>query len=246
MANPQKENGYTGIANELLGAIISAKLNGTEYAVLLHVVRQTYGYLKKEDWISYTQFEKASRRTRPNVWKAIESLVTKKILVTKKELVTKTKLVKTFYRLNKDYSQWVVTKTKLVTKKKQTSYEKEMEVVTKTKHTKESITKERKKGGAPPLLELGDNSFVRMTNGDYRKLCQKYGGRAVNRFVADLDIYANAYPKRVKDYKSHYHVIMKWINTAKSEGKFKFDWQNYRESDFDSKEDYQKILNKLK
>ena len=136
MANPQKENGHTGIANELLEPIIAAKLNGTEYAVLLYVIRKTYGYLKPEDWISYTQFEKATNRTRPNVWKAIESLVTKKILVTKKELG------KTLYRLNKDYTQWVVTKTKLVTKKKLSSYEKEMEVVTKTKPTKETITKE--------------------------------------------------------------------------------------------------------
>ncbi len=136
MANPQKEDGFTGISNELLEAIVSTKLNGTEYAVVLHVLRKTYGYSKKEDWISYTAFEKATRRTRPNVWKAIESLVTKKILVTKKKLGV------TIYSLNKDYSLWVVTKTKLVTKKKLGSYEKEMEVVTKTKPTKETITKE--------------------------------------------------------------------------------------------------------
>jgi phage replication O-like protein O len=136
MANPQKENGHTSIANEIIEALVKTRIGGTEWSIIMYVIRMTYGFHKKEDWISYTRFQKATEKSRPTVWKAIEQLVTKKILVTKKQLG------KTFYSLNKDYSQWVVTKTKLVTKKKRTSYEKATQVVTKKQPTKESITKE--------------------------------------------------------------------------------------------------------
>lgn len=136
MSNPQTEDGYTKIANELLEALIKIRMNGTEWDVTMSVIRRTYGFGKKEDWISYTQFQKMTGKTRPVVWKAIESLVTKKILVTKKELG------RTIYSLNKRYSEWVVAKSKLVTKKKRGSYKKETRVVNKSKPTKESITKE--------------------------------------------------------------------------------------------------------
>lgn len=137
--SPQKENGYTPIANEIMEALVGARLNGSEMAIILYVMRRTYGYGKKEDWISYTQFEKALGIARKNVWRNIESLVTKRLLVTEK------KLGKTIYRFNKHYTGWVVTKMPLVTKMKSASYENEVQLVTKMPLTKESITKENKK-----------------------------------------------------------------------------------------------------
>ncbi len=47
MANPQKENGYTAIANELLEHLIQMKLNGSQLRVLLFIMRRTYGFNKK-------------------------------------------------------------------------------------------------------------------------------------------------------------------------------------------------------
>ena len=51
MANPQKENGFTPIANELLEQIIASGLNGNEMAVTFFIIRKTYGFQKKQDEI---------------------------------------------------------------------------------------------------------------------------------------------------------------------------------------------------
>jgi phage replication O-like protein O len=47
MASPQKENGYTPIANELLEAIFKARFKGQEYSVLLWIARNSYGWKSK-------------------------------------------------------------------------------------------------------------------------------------------------------------------------------------------------------
>lgn len=186
MASPQKENGFTPIANEIMEALVGAGLNGTELSVVLHVLRKTYGYGKKEDWISYTQFEKATGKARPNVWKSIGSLVTKKILVTEKQPQ------RTVYRLNKDYSQWVVTKSKLVTKKKRTSYEKETQLVTKSKHTKETITKEniQKKGDTPAQEMRKLIVSIEEGNADYLSLVEYLEGKGVPVDIAIRELKA--------------------------------------------------------
>ncbi|MGB4239468.1 MAG: replication protein, partial [Candidatus Hydrothermia bacterium] len=59
MASPQVENGYTMLSNELLDNFIKVTrfLSPYEIAVWLAILRKTYGYKKKEDWISRKQLE---------------------------------------------------------------------------------------------------------------------------------------------------------------------------------------------
>lgn len=53
--NPQKEDGFTPIANEIVEALARVNLTAHEWRVLWCVLRKTYGYNKKEDWLSGTQ-----------------------------------------------------------------------------------------------------------------------------------------------------------------------------------------------
>lgn len=101
MATPQIENGYTKIANELLGEMIKLHLSGNEWSILHCVMRKTWGWNKKEDRISFTQFEKETDLIRSSVGRAILVLTQRNIL-----LVDKSKSVN-IYRINKDYSQWI-------------------------------------------------------------------------------------------------------------------------------------------
>lgn len=147
MADPDLKNGYTKIANEILEAVIRAGLNGAETAVLLYVVRKTYGFSKKEDEISLTQFEKATGYTRPTVCKAVKNLLLVKILLLVNCGNSRTSANR--YLLNKDYDSWqlvkkplLVNKPKLVKDRKRTSKGLEMELVKKPLHTKETLTKE--------------------------------------------------------------------------------------------------------
>lgn len=140
MANPQKENGYTAIANEILEAICNSGLNGTELAVLFFIIRKTYGFNKKQDEISLTQFEHGLPYTRRAIIKALKVLKLVNILT----LVNKGSSVKiaNSYRLNKDYEKWqLVNKHKLVNKRAQTSEQKGKQLVNKGIPTKDNIQK---------------------------------------------------------------------------------------------------------
>lgn len=141
MENPQAENGHIDIANEIADQFCHLHLSGNEWMVLWVVLRKTWGWHKKEDMVSLTQFQKLTGLSRWRVNESIKQLVTKRILVKDKR-----KFVNN-YGFNKLYSQWnshqnvtshdietgVVTKTvpKLVTKTVHTKEKKE----TNTKET---------------------------------------------------------------------------------------------------------------
>lgn len=100
MASPQLENGYTQIANEILERLSLPGISGSEFRLVLIVIRKTYGYQKKKDRISLTQFEKFSGMKRSHVVRTLKELVHKRVLLHEKNL----------YSLNKNWEQWVVSK----------------------------------------------------------------------------------------------------------------------------------------
>jgi len=134
MASPQKENGFTPISNEILEQVVKTPLLGAEYQVLFFVLRKTYGYQKKEDIISLSQFQKGTNLSRPTVVKAIKNLVVRRMLV--KVSLPDTKIS---FRFNKDYDTWVVNTSKLVKGKWLAS----KHVLTET--SKDVLTHKRKK-----------------------------------------------------------------------------------------------------
>ena len=108
MANPQKENGFTPISNEILEELVKTDILASEFRVLYFVIRKTYGFHKKSDVISLTQFEKGTLLSRATVVKALKNLVSCNILV---------KTAIPSYSFNKDYDSWVVNTAKLVKRK---------------------------------------------------------------------------------------------------------------------------------
>jgi phage replication O-like protein O len=107
MASPQKENGSTMIANEILEKLYCFPFTNRELKVLLFVIRKTWGWHKKEDTISYNQIAKGCFITRRNAIYTIKSLVSKQALVVKNGYINT-------ISLNKDYDKWVVPELALV------------------------------------------------------------------------------------------------------------------------------------
>lgn len=97
---PQLENGYVRIATELFDQFQSLYLSPNEWKILMCVIRKTYGWRKKEDKISLSQFQKSTKISRPNVHRAIKTLVAKQILVAKQSTAA------TVYSVNTVYSEW--------------------------------------------------------------------------------------------------------------------------------------------
>ena len=134
MASPQKENGFTAIANEILERLVKTCLLGAEYQVVFFLLRKTYGYQKKDDIISLTQFQKGTGLSRPTVVKTLKNLIARCMVV-------KTSLPHSqiSFRFNKDYDSWVVNTSKLVKGK----WKSGKDVLTET--SKHVLTHKRKK-----------------------------------------------------------------------------------------------------
>ena len=102
MANPQLENGYTSIANEIMEALIENKFTGQELRTILFVIRKTYGFHKKDDFISLTQIAKAINSSRVRCSQIVKRLVFMKILTVYKNING----IGKSYIFNKDFDKW--------------------------------------------------------------------------------------------------------------------------------------------
>lgn len=136
MASPQKENGYTQIANEILEHLSFAGITGSEYRIIHVVLRKTYGFHKHKDRISLSQFQLFTGMNRAHAVRTINSLVHKRILVKENGV----------YRFNKNWEEWVVSKRVPSTQTDTTSgtqLDTKSSTQTDThKRKKETITKE--------------------------------------------------------------------------------------------------------
>ena len=110
MASPQIENGYTKISNEIMEHFASCRISGREWQVLLVIIRKTYGFNKKSDFISMGQFAKFTGMKRPDVAEQIKKLLGKNLIgVTQKP---NTNGINS-YIFQKDWELWRVLPKKL-------------------------------------------------------------------------------------------------------------------------------------
>lgn len=105
MANPQLENGYTKISNELLEVLGFIQLPATEYQVLMVIFRMTYGYNQKTAEIKNWQLCYATGLIKNAVSRSIKGLKEKNIIIRNGNITS----------INKDYETWKLTD--LLTKK---------------------------------------------------------------------------------------------------------------------------------
>ena len=100
MANPQTEDGYLRIANEIAEELARLHLSGNQWRLLWVVLRQSYGWNQKEARISMTQFCQKTGLDRRNAARELKSLIDRKIVVKNDNSFIAT------YRFQKDFSQW--------------------------------------------------------------------------------------------------------------------------------------------
>ena len=116
MANPQKENGYTTIANELLEAIYCGKFSPTEFKMLLFIFRYTYGFNRKVARLSNSFISGGTKIHEVAVSRAITSLIRDNVLIEQeKPCFNQPRLI----GVNKNYESWQnrLELTELFTKK---------------------------------------------------------------------------------------------------------------------------------
>ena len=117
MANPQLEEGYTSIANEILCELCKISFNGTELKVIICIFRYTFGFHRKSHKLSASFIAKWINCDSRSVKRALKTLQEKKIIIC---INSDQRGVTSELMFNKDYEQWVtddkaVTSDKVVT-----------------------------------------------------------------------------------------------------------------------------------
>lgn len=170
MADVQKENGYTGIANPIIEALATQVISPDEWRVLMVIFRKTYGWGKKEDSISLSQFVEMTKITKPHICRAIQKLIQRNI-ITRSVAYSGNLLPKQampiaqsgnekglIYGIQKDFEKWKPLPKRAMLPKQATIVAQignaslPKQGTTKETTTKETITKE--KPPYPPWLSI--------------------------------------------------------------------------------------------
>jgi len=167
--NPQLENGFTRLSNEIIEALARLRLSGEENQCLWVIFRQTYGWGKKEDQISLGQFSLMTGLIKQHVLRALNKLSSKTVITITKNGNGQPNT----YKFIKDFGKWKPLPKKVQVPKM---------VKDVTKNGNEALpkmvnTKERKE-----KKEKGDSMA---------------SSKALDRFLKDkaLEIY-EAYPRK--------------------------------------------------
>jgi len=156
MRSPQCEDGYTKIANELLEAICRLHLSGNQWKVLHAIIRQTYGWHRKADWISGSQIAEITGLHRSRVCEALQALQRRRVILRDGRLTG----------IQKDYTAWLdVTQTSNngnVTENRAPVTQNRNEMLRKSRHTKDkrNYTKDR---GAPTEIHPAVEIYAELT-----------------------------------------------------------------------------------
>ena len=111
MANPQKENGSTDIANELLEVIYSSNFNAPQLDIIYCLIRYTYGFHRKSHKLSINFISRATKRHKITISKELVKLIDKNVINVEQKSTYSTSRI---LSLNKNYSTWGVSQNETV------------------------------------------------------------------------------------------------------------------------------------
>ena len=96
MANPQLEDGYTMIANEILERLARMHLSPNQWQVLLCIIRRTYGFHKKVDYIANRQIVESTGLCKAVVSRVLHDLNDLSLIIRNGKLIG----------FQKDWEKW--------------------------------------------------------------------------------------------------------------------------------------------
>lgn len=105
MADPQIENGYTKIANEFLEAFHTRRITGREWQVLTVIIRETYGFNRKETMLTTAIISARTGLSKAHVCHTIKSLEDKNIIAKIGNAESN------ILSINKNFETWLLPKS---------------------------------------------------------------------------------------------------------------------------------------
>lgn len=102
MVNPQTENGYTAVANEIFEQMAKIKLSPTQYRLIFIIWRYTYGFKRKEHNFSLSFFADSTGCDKRQIQRELKELCDRSII-----LQSSSGKNGRLISFNKHYDQWV-------------------------------------------------------------------------------------------------------------------------------------------
>ena len=171
MANPQREDGHVDIANDIIEAMAKTYFSSYEIQVLLAILRKTYGWHKKEDWIPISQLVGMTGIYKSHISRTLRKLI-------QRNMIIKSGIKLSF---QKDYEKWEklpkqVTNIKLPIQ--DIKLPKQVTDVTQTgneKLPKQADSKETKRNYTKETIQKKGDIFIEVWNKfkDMRKKIKK-------------------------------------------------------------------------
>lgn len=126
-------------------------LSAYESRVLWFIFRKTYGWKKKEDWLSLSQFSGCIGLDRRLVHRALKGLEAKNIIIINRDDRERPR-----YGFQKNYKKW--KSTTVINRDDKLSSKEMTQLSSKEIPTKDNYTKEKKRGGniPPSIQEISD------------------------------------------------------------------------------------------
>ena len=221
MADPQLQNGYTKIANELLEALCRLNISGNEMRILLYIIRRTYGFNRIYSEMPLSEISSAVGIRSVHVSRALKRLAELNII----ERHSSKGIAPQTVSLVKNYDKWIVESCTVLPLPKMVTVTKNGNpTITKngnptiTKNGNPTITKngnptikenikERNKGGKE-RTPRGRYGNVFLSDDEINKLNQDYGEGHIRDYIQRVDSHVQSTGKPYADYQA---TIRKWL-----------------------------------
>lgn len=104
MANPQLEDGYTRVANQILEKVSKLpRINGTQLQIILTIWRFTYGFKRKHHELSISFIAEATEKAPRQIERELSKLIARRIITVVSEASGKRSRILGF---NKNFDEW--------------------------------------------------------------------------------------------------------------------------------------------
>ena len=215
MAKPQLEDGHTRIANEILEHLMRLHLAPNQWQVLLCIIRKTYGFQKKVDYIANIQIGEATNLGKTVISRVLRNLEDMKVITRRGKIVG----------IQKDWELWV----KLAEQSTSDLSKKLAKSSTKVSNSTERLAKQLTKVSNPRITQkketitketiqkkrYGELDNVLLADIEHQKLIDKFGKQGTKARIDNLSLYIGS---KGDNYKSHYATILSWENRDRKGG----------------------------
>jgi len=225
MANPQLEDGHTQIANEILGALMRIYLPPNQWQVLLCIIRKTYGFKKKVDWIANFQIVEATGLGKTIVSRALKALESRHMIIRNGKTLG----------FQKNWELWAVSSPanpiakvsnpanneKLAIQSTELAIQSTELAIQSTKVSSPRVTQKKKETITKETIqkkEYGEFHNVFLTVEEHQWLKERLQGK-VGEYIDRLSGYLESTGK--DKYKSHYATILNWYRRDENNGRHK-------------------------